>query len=116
MNAFPDGPRHIRQFRCHASGDLTEIGPTIIIEPGVPDGLRVDERNHYWISAADGVHCYTPSGERLGKILVPEVVANLTFGGRDGKTLFIAATTSVYAINLTIAGTLLASRMSTWAG
>lgn len=115
VNAFPgNGPHHIRQFRCTAQGDLEEVGPTITIEPGVPDGLRVDEQDNYWISAADGVQCYTPAGERLGKILVPETVANLTFGGDDGRTLFIAATTSVYAIDLSVAGTPIASATRSW--
>ncbi|WP_262028424.1 SMP-30/gluconolactonase/LRE family protein [Microvirga sp. Mcv34] len=117
VNAFPlDGPRHVRQFRCNEHGDLDEIGLAITIEPGVPDGLRVDEMDNYWISAADGVHCYTPAGERLGKVLVPETVANLTFGGNTGRTLFIAATTSVYAIDLKVAGTALASPRRSWRG
>lgn len=115
VNAFPlDGSRHIRQFRCDEHGELNEIGPVITVEPGVPDGLRVDERDNYWISAADGVHCYTPAGVRLGKILVPETVANLTFGGDTGRTLFIAATTSVYAVDLLVAGTPLASSRRSW--
>ncbi len=115
VNAFPiDGPRHIRQFRCDEHGELNEIGPVIIVEPGVPDGLRVDERDNYWISAADGVHCYTSAGVRLGKVLVPETVANLTFGGDTGRTLFIAATTSVYAVDLLVAGTPLASSLRAW--
>lgn len=115
VNAFPGaGPHHIRQFRCTRQGDLEEVGLSITIEPSVPDGLRVDEQDNYWISAADGVHCYTPAGERLGKILVPETVANLTFGGDDGKTLFIAATTSVYAIKLSVAGTPIASPARSW--
>jgi len=115
VNAFPeDGPHHVRQFHCGVEGNLNEIGPTIVVEPGVPDGLRVDEQNNYWISAADGVHCYTQAGQRLGKILVPEVVANLTFGAADGKTLYIAATSSVYSIRLSVAGTALASRSGRW--
>jgi gluconolactonase len=116
VNAFPgEGPRHIRRFRCSAEGDLIEIGPAFTVEPGVPDGFRVDEDDRYWVSAGDGVHCYTGDGRRLGKILVPEVVANLTFGGPDGTILFIAATTSVYAIDLLVAGTPLASKRRRWA-
>lgn len=115
INAFPhEGPHHIRQFHCSARGDLKEVGPVITIDPGVPDGLRVDELDHYWISAADGVHCYDRAGVRLGKILVPECVANLTFGGAAGRTLFIAATTSVYAVDLLVAGTRLASTCRSW--
>ena len=56
----------------------------------VPDGLRVDTEGLLWISAEDGVHCYTPDGKRLGRILVPEVVANLTFGGPEKSRLFIS--------------------------
>jgi gluconolactonase len=68
------------------------------INEKVPDGLRVDTEGLLWISAGDGVHCYTKEGERLGRILVPEVVANLTFGGFGKSRMFICATCSVYAI------------------
>ena len=46
----------------------------------------------------DGVHCYAPDGTLLGKIKVPEVVANLCFGGRKGNRLYICGTTSLYAM------------------
>ena len=51
------------------------------IEPGYCDGMRVDEDGNIWWSAADGVHCISPDGKLLGKILVPYRVSNLTFGG-----------------------------------
>ena len=70
----------------------------------VPDGLRVDTEGLLWISAEDGVHCYTPDGKRLGRILVPEVVANLTFGEPEKSRLFIAATSSIYALETTRRG------------
>ena len=57
-----------------------------------------------WTSAADGVHCYAPDGALYGKILLPEVAANLTFGGPDGGYLFIAATTSIYGVSTTRRG------------
>jgi gluconolactonase len=68
------------------------------VEPGPPDGLRVDVRGNVWCSAADGVHVFDPDGTLIGKILVPERVANLCFGGPRGNRLFLAATTSVYAV------------------
>jgi gluconolactonase len=68
------------------------------IDRGLPDGLRVDVKGHVWCSAGDGVHVFHPDGTLLGKILVPETVANLCFGGPRGNRLFIAATTSVYAV------------------
>jgi gluconolactonase len=57
-----------------------------------------------WSSAGDGVHCFAPDGTLLGKILVPQTVANLTFGGPRRNRLFIAATTSLYSIYVTATG------------
>lgn len=68
------------------------------VSPGVPDGLRVDVRGNVWTSSADAVQVYAPDGTRLGAFGVPEVVANLCFGGPDRSTLFIAATTSLYRL------------------
>jgi len=70
------------------------------IDQGLPDGIRVDCYGNVWSSAADGVHCFDPTGVFLGKILVPETVSNLTFGGARGNELLITATTSVYAIHV----------------
>jgi gluconolactonase len=70
------------------------------IKPGCADGIRVDADGNLWSSAADGVHCIAPDGHLMGKILVPEVVSNLCFGGRAKQRLFITATTSVYSVIL----------------
>lgn len=70
------------------------------INPGVSDGFRLDSDGNVWSSAADGVHCINPASELLGKILVPELVSNVCFGGRSKHVLFITATTSVYSIAL----------------
>ena len=93
-----DGPRHVRAFKVVDGKKLTKSRVLAVIEPTVPDGLRVDTEGLLWISAGDGIHCYTPDGERLGKILVPETVANLTFGGFGKSRMFICATSSLYAI------------------
>ena len=53
-----------------------------------------------WTSAADGVHCFAPDSTLVGKIPIPEVVSNLTFGGPRGNQMFIPAHTSLYAIML----------------
>ena len=71
---------------------------------GIPDGIRTDSAGNLWSSAADGVHCFAPDGSLLGKILVPETVSNLTFGGPRRNRLFITATTSLYAIYVTASG------------
>ena len=91
-------PHHIRAFDVVGGRTLANGRLFVDIERGVPDGLRVDSQGFVWTSAADGVHCYAPDGALFGKILLPEVVANLTFGGPDGTTLFIAATTSIYGV------------------
>ena len=68
---------------------------------GVPDGIRVDEHGNVWSSTRRGVTVFAPDGARIGDVPVPEVVANLCFGGADGRTLFITATTSVHRIRTT---------------
>lgn len=93
----PDGPRHLRVFDVTTNGHLQGGDVFATLDNGIPDGLRVDMQGNVWTSAGDGVHCYSPQGELLGKILIPEPVANLEFGGPRGNRLFITATTSLYA-------------------
>lgn len=71
------------------------------IDPGLPDGFRVDEAGNVWSSSADSVQVFDPAGRRIEQIPVPETIANLTFGGPDGTTLYITATTSLYRIRTT---------------
>lgn len=100
----PDAPHHVRALPVSDDGRLGAGTVFAVIEPGVPDGLRVDIEGNVWISAGDGVHCYAADGTLLGRIKVPETVANLTFGGPRRNRLFITATTSVYAIHLACSG------------
>ena len=67
---------------------------------GLYDGLRVDAHGNLWLSAGDGVHCHAPDGTLLGKIRVPETVANVCFGGAKLNRLFICGTTSLYSVYL----------------
>jgi gluconolactonase len=94
----PNGPHHIRAFTMRDSERLGEGRVFAEINPGLADGFRLDSDGNLWTSAGDGVHCYSPDGELLGKIKVPEVVSNVTFGGPKRNRLFITATTSLYAI------------------
>jgi len=71
---------------------------------GIFDGFRLDTQGRIWTSAADGVHIYHPDGTLLGKLLVPETVSNLTWGGPKRNRLFITATTSVYSLYTTANG------------
>lgn len=74
------------------------------LDNGIPDGLRTDAAGNVWTSAGDGVHCFAPDGTLLGKILVPQTVANLTFGGPRRNRLYITATRSLYAVYTTATG------------
>lgn len=65
---------------------------------GVFDGFRVDRAGNIWSSAGDGVHCFDPDGTLIGKIRIPEVVANVEFGGLKRNRLYICGTTSLYAM------------------
>lgn len=94
----PDGPRHIRVFDVAENGKLSGGAVFATAEAGLFDGVRVDTTGRVWTSAIDGVHCYAPTGELLGKILVPEVVANVCFGGLKKNRLYICGTTSLYAV------------------
>ncbi len=94
----PDGPRHIRAFGVDGRNRLTKGRVHADCEAGRFDGFRVDTGGRIWSSTNDGVHCLSPEGALLGKILVPEVVSNVCFGGLKRNRLFITATTSLYAI------------------
>ena len=102
---LPSGPRHMRRFAVDEGGRLT--GGAVFAEStsGSFDGFRIDTRGHVWTSAGDGVHCYHPDGTLVGKVRVPEVVANVAFGGGVKRNrLYICATTSLYAVMLPVNG------------
>jgi gluconolactonase len=94
----PDGPRHIRVFDAAEDGGLSGGAVFATCTAGLFDGFRLDEAGRLWTSAGDGVHCFDPDGTLIGKILVPETVANVVFGGAKRNRLFICGTTSLYAI------------------
>jgi gluconolactonase len=98
------GPAHIRRFAVGDNGTLW--GGEVFAEctAGLFDGFRLDAAGRIWTSAADGVHCYDPDGTLIGKILVPEVVANVCFGGEKLNYLYICGTTSLYGVRLPING------------
>ncbi|MFZ1426572.1 MAG: SMP-30/gluconolactonase/LRE family protein [Geminicoccaceae bacterium] len=100
----PDGPRHIRAFDVSDKGKLKKSRVFATCDAGLFDGFRLDTAGNVWSSAADGVHCFNPGGDLLGKILVPEVVANVCFGGVKRNRLYICGTTSLYAVLLPVAG------------
>ena len=100
-----NGPRHIRVANVSADGrslDKAELFATCTA--GLFDGFRLDTAGNIWTSAADGVHVYAPDGALIGKIKIPEVVANVCFGGPKRNRLYICGTTSLYSIYVNARG------------
>ena len=89
-DVHPDGS--LSNGRLFADGIVSET------EPGVPDGMKCDERGNIWVTAPGGLWVYNPGGELIGKLAIPELPANLSWGGGDWHTLFITASTSLYVI------------------
>jgi gluconolactonase len=96
---------HIRRL------DVVDDGATLTggeifatCDAGTFDGLRLDEPGRIGAAAQDGLHCFDPDGTLLGKLHLPEVVADLTFGGPGRNDLFITATSSLYATRLNVTG------------
>ncbi len=101
-----NGPRHIRVFDVGADNSLSNDRIFASCTAGLFDGFRLDTEGNLWTSAADGVHCYTPEGDLIGKILTGEVVANVEFGGIKRNRLYICATRSLQCVYLNTQGAL----------
>ena len=100
-----DGPRHIYSFDLKGE-KLNSENPEIFAKcsNGLFDGFRIDNEDRIWTSAADGVHCYNSVGALIGKIKIPEIVSNVSFGGERLNRLFITGTTSLYSAYLAVNG------------
>jgi sugar lactone lactonase YvrE len=127
---------HIRAFDIQPDGSLANGRVLVEIEPGprgVPDGMKVDREGNIYCTGPGGVWVIAPTGDILGRILLPvrpdetrpqvfvdggigsrlgmpEVAANVGWGGADWSTLYITATTSVYRIRTRIPGIPLPAR------
>ena len=115
---YPDAPRNIRAYdvvdgvkldhgREFASMKLAMPGGEFA---GFADGIRVDTLGNLYAAAGwvgpgyDGVHVFAPDGVRIGQILLPEICANICFGGPKRNRLFMAASQSLYAVYLDTRG------------
>ncbi len=100
--------KHIRAFDVRPDGTLTNSRILLDMaseDPGVPDGLKVDLHGNVFCTGPGGVWVCRPNGELLGRILLPELPANLAWG-EDGSVLFLTARTSVYRLQTTTRGAL----------
>ncbi len=99
---------HIRVFDVKSDGTL-ENGRLFAqlkdpAKKGVPDGMKVDQKGNVYSTGPGGIWVFSPSGNLLGRIEVPEVAANLAWGDGNYKTLYITANNSLYRIRLKIPG------------
>jgi gluconolactonase len=99
-----DLPAHIRVFDVRDDGTLSGGRVFADCTAGLFDGFRIDTAGRLWSSSAEGVHCFDPDGTLIGKLLVPEVVSNVCFGGPKRNRLFICGTTSLYSMHLHVNG------------
>ncbi|MGH9352709.1 MAG: SMP-30/gluconolactonase/LRE family protein [Terriglobia bacterium] len=96
------------RYRVKPDGTLTDgivfYDATSDQSVGAPDGMKVDVKGNIYSAGPGGVWIFSPQGKHLGTIHPPERVGNVAWGGSDGKTLYICASTSVYSIRLNIRG------------
>ncbi len=95
-------PGDSKTYRYAIQGDGT-LTDRKLHAPQGSDGMTLDEKGNLYLTRG-GVQIYSPNGEKLGTIETPEAPANVCFGGRDGKTLFITARTGLYSIRMAVAG------------
>jgi gluconolactonase len=98
------GHHHIKVFDVIDGRELRNGRVFAVIEPGLPDGFRIDVQGWVYTSSQDSVQVFHPDGTLLAKIPVPEKVGNLTFGGPERNQLYICASTSLYRITLNTSG------------
>ncbi|MBE1497782.1 gluconolactonase [Amycolatopsis lexingtonensis] len=97
-------PSHLRVFRVGPDGTLAGGEIFATSDAGGFDGVRVDADGRVWAAAHDGLHCFDPDGTRIGKLRIPEICSNLTFGGARRNELFITASSSVYTLRVNVNG------------
>jgi len=99
--------RHVRAFKVDRDGNLSQGSVFAEIRselPGNPDGMKVDVEGNLYVAAAGGVWVFSAHGEHLGIINTPETPANLAWGTRDWRSLFITARTSLYRVKVKAKG------------
>ena len=100
--------RNIRVYDVAADGTLAN-GRIFGEEPGgkgdgVPDGMKVDKDGNLFVTGPNGIWVWDAKGNHLGTIVMPEQPANLNWGDKDYRTLYITATTSVYRLEMKTQG------------
>jgi gluconolactonase len=96
------------RYRVQPDGSVTDgmvfLDPSSDPAKGVPDGMRLDKNGNIYSSGPGGVWIISPEGKHIGTVKVPEVVSNVAWGDKDGKTLYITGSTSIYRIKVSVEG------------
>ena len=104
----------VRIFQVKEDGGIREKGIFIKLNSdwgdGAADGMKADQEGRLYITGPGGISVVSPGGVLLGRIQLPEIAANLCFGGKDMDILFITAQTSVYALKINARGAVDSSR------
>ena len=98
---------HIRVFEVEADGGVSGGGVWAEVTgdgAGAPDGMKTDSADNVYCTGPGGVHVFAPDAACLGVALVPEGVANFTWGDEDLRSLFITASTSLYRTRVRVPG------------
>ncbi|MGC1212090.1 MAG: SMP-30/gluconolactonase/LRE family protein [Micromonospora sp.] len=96
--------RHLRRFEVTEKGAIRGGEAFATCDAGSFDGVRLDDAGRVWVAAHDGLHCFHPDGTLLGKLHLPEVVANFTFGGPKRNHLYICASSSLFTLRVNVNG------------
>ncbi len=100
----PEHPKEVRVYDVIENGTRLANGRTFCdTSPGLADGIRCSTDGSLWVAASPGpttygVQAFSPEGQRVLVILLPELCANLCFGGRKRNRLFMTASQSLYAL------------------
>jgi gluconolactonase len=101
IRVFDAGPDHqLSNGRVFAEN----IGTGDLSTGELVDGMKLDERGNVYVTGPKGVWVFSPEGEHLGTIAIPENVGNLNWGDDDWRSLYVPASTSVYRVRMKVAG------------
>jgi gluconolactonase len=99
--------RHIRAFDVSPDGTISNGREFIDMkgeEPGVPDGMKVDQQGNVYCTGPGGFWIINSEGKCLARVFMQELPANMAWGDADYKTLYLTARSSVYRIRFSIPG------------
>lgn len=99
--------QHIRVFDLEPDGSVIRgrvWAETVGEGAGAPDGMKIDSDGNLYCCGPGGIHVFDPDAVCLGVIRVPEYTANFTWGDDDLRSLFIAASTSIYRVRVRVPG------------